>query len=335
MKNVLKKRKLFLAVLLLLAIVLLPYLWSRINSRANRVLVFEMDEPGVAVAVEPSSKLRVACYNIAHGRGLAESNWEGGDAQTRMARLDEIADLLVELDADVVVLNEVDFYASWSNRVNLAEYLAEKAGYRYRVEERNLDFRVLLWTWRFGNAILSRYPISNPQVIDLPSYSKVETLLAGKKRGAHCEVAFGASIYRIVGLHLSHRSEEIRERSAGQVSELIADLPQACIVMGDMNSTPPGLPRSATTSEGANTIMTLTENGHLTRNIPNNPPGEAELTFRSDSPEMIIDWILVSESLEFQSYRVVDSLLSDHRPILAEIVTFNGSEPEELLKTGG
>ncbi len=45
----------------------------------------------------PSMQLRVACYNIAHGRGVAVSNWDGGDRAERIARLDQIAELLRRL----------------------------------------------------------------------------------------------------------------------------------------------------------------------------------------------------------------------------------------------
>ena len=76
----------------------------------------------------------------------------GGKPSERSDRLREIADFLIEVDADVVVLNEVDFDASWSGHLNQAEFLASRAKYPYRVEQRNLDFRVLGWTWRFGNA---------------------------------------------------------------------------------------------------------------------------------------------------------------------------------------
>lgn len=144
-KKLRRKIVVALATTLTLLVVLLPFTWSRVCSPANRLKI-HTGEPNESREIKNS--FSIACYNIAHGRGLAESNWSGGDEAARMRRLDEIASLLKTLDADVVVLNEVDFDASWSHQINQAEYLAEKAGYSFRVEERNLDFQVLHYTWR-------------------------------------------------------------------------------------------------------------------------------------------------------------------------------------------
>ncbi len=316
MKQLLRKRKTVALILILLAAVLVPYLWSRSASSGNQIQTFSDSEIREERA---KTSLRVACYNIAHGRGLAESNWDGGDAATRIGRLDDIADLLIKLDADVVVLNEVDFDTSWSNHVNQAKYLAEKAGYAYRVEERNLDFRVLHRTWRFGNAILSRFPISNAEVVDLPSYAGLETMLAGKKRGVRCDVSVGEKSLRVFGLHLSHRSEDVREQSAASVVELVRESPHACIVMGDMNSTPIGFPHSSKAGDGGNAIETFSQSGLVLSGLPDLPLEDAELTYRSDDPKSIIDWILVSLPLRFESHAVEPSTLSDHRPVVADV----------------
>jgi endonuclease/exonuclease/phosphatase family metal-dependent hydrolase len=85
--------------------------------------------------------LRIATYNIAHGRGLAESNWDGGSPADHEARLQAIAAELRAWPVDVVVLEEVDFDASWSHRVNQAEVLARAAGFPYWIEQSNYDLR--------------------------------------------------------------------------------------------------------------------------------------------------------------------------------------------------
>jgi endonuclease/exonuclease/phosphatase family metal-dependent hydrolase len=146
----------------------------------------------------------------------------GGTAEERKTRLDQIAELLQDIDADIVVLNEVDFDSSWSLSTNQARYLAQQAGYSYWAEQRNLDFRVLTWKWRFGNAILSRYPILQSSVIDLPGFSSVETFFAGKKRALNCTVELNGNKVRILAVHLCHRSEAIRARSAEVLSEIAA-----------------------------------------------------------------------------------------------------------------
>lgn len=279
---------------------------------------------GQSAKTPAKGALRVACYNIAHGRGLAESNWQGGDAATRLGRLDQIAELLKEIDADVVVLNEVDFDASWSNHVNQAEYLAEACGYSFRVEERNLDFRVLHRTWRFGNAILSKFPLSKPALIDLPSYGESETWLAGKKRAFGVDLAWGNNdvghrALHLVAAHLSHRSEDLRERSAAMIVEHVQEKGLPTVIAGDMNSSPRGFPGSKTTQDGRNAIERFLAARWLTPSQVDVPESLREFTFRADGPRTVIDWFFAGEGLVFgDRYRVVESLLSDHRPIVAE-----------------
>lgn len=269
-------------------------------------------------AASPGS-LRVATFNIAHGRGVAASNWQAGTDQERIARLDEIASLLRRIDADIVVLNEVDFDCSWSSHTNQARYLARKAGYRYRAEQRNLDFRVLFWTWRFGNAVLSKYPITDAQIVDLPGYSRLETLLAGKKRALSCEVAAEGGVVRVVGAHLSHRSESLRVKSSGVIVELVKKAKSPTVVAGDLNSTPPDFPEALTDENGQNAIATLDSCGYFRRE-PNRPGNEdRNLTFHAAEPTLAIDWILIPANWEYRSYTVDPAVLSDHRLVFADL----------------
>jgi endonuclease/exonuclease/phosphatase family metal-dependent hydrolase len=263
--------------------------------------------------------LRIASYNIAHGRGVAKSNWEGGDRAKRLDRLDQIADLLRSIDADIVVLNEVDFDSSWSYSVNQAKYLAERAGYPFWVEQRNLDFRILIWKWRFGNAVLSKFPITNAQIVDLPSYSTWEVVLAGKKRGVVCEIKAAGQAIRVIGTHLSHRQELLRVNSANVLVDLASHGKLPTIIAGDLNSTPPTFPKSFSDPNNNNAIDTL-DRSRLFKRLPHDrQPTEQDLTFHSRQPHCVIDWVMIPEDWYFWKYRVVLSELSDHRPVYTEI----------------
>ena len=259
--------------------------------------------------------IRVACYNIAHGRGIADSNWSGGTLKERMDRLDKIGELLKKIDADVVVLNEVDFDSSWSHSVNQAEYLAKVAGYPFRVEQRNLDFRLLWWKWRFGNAILSKTPISGACVINFPDYRWWETLLAGKKRAVKCEVAFNGSHHVIVGAHLSHRSEALRVQSAQVLVNCVHRGLYPVVIAGDMNSTPAGFPNHQVDANDRNAIEVFEQSGTACRYSD-----RQAMTFPSTRPQMMIDWILISNDFSFQDYQVLKSDLSDHLPAYADVL---------------
>lgn len=317
------RRSRFPRVRIMIAVVLIvvlgPYVFSRLASPFRRIRVIEA-KANVAAVGPSTGRLSIACYNIAHGRGLSKTNWSKDTKSDRIDRLDAIADLLQQTGATVIVLNEVDFDSSWSHSVNQAEYLANRLGFSYRIEERNLDFRVLFWTWRFGNAILSQHPVRETELVDLPSYSTWESLLAGKKRGVVTTVEFGVEeSVRVLATHLSHRSERVRVESAQLINSIADECDLPLIIAGDLNSTPPDFPGSNSDEHGQNAIATLDRGGILQR-LPNSVPVPSDrLTFHSTEPNRVIDWVLIPRNAKYDKYEVIPSELSDHRPIMAEI----------------
>lgn len=300
-----------------LAIVVGPYLVSRLASSSRCVSIHADQTEGESRKF--GGTLRVACFNIAHGRGLATSNWGGGGRTERRSRLSEISELLDEIDADVVVLNEVDFDSSWSGHVNQAELLAMLSEYPYRVEQRNLDFRVLGWTWRFGNAVLSKYPIRAAELVGLPSYSTWEATLVGQKQAVLCQVDVEGKVVRILGTHLSHRSEALRAKSADVIVAIAGSEATPLVVAGDLNSTPAGFPNSKLDQAGRNAIEVLDASGSFRRLPDGAPPEDDALTFPADGPNQVIDWVMIPRGWRFAEYQVVPARLSDHRPVAAGI----------------
>lgn len=312
-----KRSRLRRLILVVLAILLVPYLSSRIASPFRRVRVVAKSAVGNSGRADSSDCLRVLTYNIAHGRGLEESNWDGGDAAARQTRLDAIAQVLRKANADVVILNEVDFDSSWSNGINQAEFLAAEAGYSYWVEQRNLDFRALFWTWKFGNSILSKYPLSNAQVVDVPGYSATETLLAGQKRALRVNVKFGRRDVCVIAAHLCHRSETIRAESMEALLNVARSFDGNTIIAGDLNSSPPELRNTA--ASDVNAISTL-DDSKMFQRWPVEPPTSLEqFTFRFGDFQTVIDWILIPRTATYLDYQVIDTDLSDHRPVTTGI----------------
>jgi endonuclease/exonuclease/phosphatase family metal-dependent hydrolase len=300
-----------------------PYLASRILSSSRCVSIIA--RPGITGTATGSEhalpdRLRIATFNMAHGRGLVASNWDGGSFEVRMDRLDEIAAVLDSLNADVVVLNEVDFNCSWSHGVNQAQYLGEAAGYPYRVEQRNFDTQIAWWSWRCGNAVLSRVPIRASRVIDMPDDAWWETALAGKKRGIACKLQFADQHIWVIGVHFSSRSESVRVESAECIVDLIGEAQyMPVIVAGDLNASPSGYMLAQQDDAGRNAIDAF-DRARLFRRRPDGQQvDETNFTFPSDQPECVIDWILIPSSWEFIEYRVHRSDVSDHRAVLAVI----------------
>lgn len=264
-------------------------------------------QPPALTAGEP---LVVAAYNIAHARGLADTNWAG----SRDTRLQDIAALIASWDADVVVLNEVDLDATWSGRTSQARVLAERAGYAYRAEQCNYDLWLPGFRIRFGNAVLSRFPIVHAQPVDYPAVSGWESVAFGRKRGLVCTLDLGTGRrVRIVAVHWDTRDPAVRAGSAEALATLAGDGGPPIIAAGDFNSSL--LDDSASSAE----VARLTEPGTFTWTA-NTPPGPAPASFPSTSPTRLIDYILAQPALAVTGFRVVDSRLSDHRPVIAEVV---------------
>lgn len=313
-----RRRKLLLILALMLAVAFGPYLVSRLRSRGRRVRIAELSD------VEANGKsrgetLRVLTYNIAHGRGPIDDNWEeGGDAKRE--RIARIAKLIADAGPDVVVLNEVDFDALWSGGQNQAEAIAKRAGYRYRVEQRNLDFRFAYGSWKFGNAVLSRFPIVSAEVVNFPAPAAWEDWLAGRKRGVVCTLQLpNDRRVKIAAVHLETRDAVTRVRSALLLLEL-AKGTEPVILAGDFNSTPAGFPfhESPPPEIGEwNAIQLVNRNGFQVR--PAADPAAKDFTYPARQPDRVIDWIAVPAAWRFVEYRVLDTRLSDHRPVLATL----------------
>ena len=329
--------------LLLLLVALAPYLFSRIFAAKNRIRHFDhsakmevleemanlpkpLSDKSPDLTVESVTK--VVAFNIAHGRGPTDDNWEE-EGKSKAERIEQIASLLKRLDADVVVLNEVDFDSSWSGRQNQANAIAELAGYRFHVEQRNLDFGFPFASWNFGNAILSKHPITETSVVDFPPLKEWEDWLVGCKRGVVCQInPPGQSPFRIVAVHLEHRNEPVRVQSSKQIIDLAKLGGHPLIAAGDFNSTPVGFPQSNQTCENALDVLVASKQFQI---LPQSPPGPAELTFSSYGPKSTIDWVMLPPDWAVESYEPVDSDLSDHRPVVASFkITVSENDTENV-----
>jgi endonuclease/exonuclease/phosphatase family metal-dependent hydrolase len=310
-----RKRTLLIAFSIVIVVALGPYLVSRARSQGRRVTIHH----GVDVVVgDDFGEIRVVTFNVAHGRGATDDNWEE-DGSEKHSRISKIAQLIRQMDVDVVVLNEVDFCATWSGHQNQAEAIAELAGFPHRVEQRNLDFQFVYGSWKFGNAVLSKFPIVDAKVIDLPRFRSWEAWLAGFKRGVLCTLQLTPEKQiGVLAVHLEHRSEQVRVESARMIAEVANAANVPLIAAGDFNSTPAGFPHAITTDDGKNAMEVIKESG-VFQLLPDASPGQPDMTYSTTQPTQVIDWILIPKASSFSDYRVVDTKLSDHRPVIATI----------------
>lgn len=171
-------------------------------------------------------------YNIQIGVARAHNpKWN-----PELFSLAGVAEVIAGQSPDVVALQEVDRGRSRSAYVDQTRWLGEHLGYHYafapaysRLEENGS-------TGEYGNALLSRYPIGDVQVINLdPGVEKTERWI--EPRCCFIARIEAETPVQVMGLHLSTVFEQ-RVQPLKQVADLVeanAGLPT--VLMGDFNAT--------------------------------------------------------------------------------------------------
>jgi endonuclease/exonuclease/phosphatase family metal-dependent hydrolase len=253
-----------------------------------------------------TQRLRIVTFNIAHGRGLAPIQ---GLTSVRKLRsnLRRISDLLEELGADIVALQEIDECSVWAGSFDHLDYIRAHAGYSHAVFGIN-NRRSGLMNLCYGNAFLSRFPITD-----------TETIVFGRRRVGEkgflfSEIDVGGRVVPIVNLHLHFGS---RNRRLVQLDLLVAWLKEKEKERGRAWAIPPivcGDFNNPDTRDDATSAMLshLGEYGEYSLH----PLGG--LTFPSPMPRRALDFVFVPPGCKAVRSEVIRSFLSDHRPVMVE-----------------
>lgn len=316
-------RRLLRLGLFLLGVLVVSCVWMWMG-RDERAVVIEAPADAPEAPAKPPDTLRVLTYNIAHARGsrLGAANTEGGDREAKLARLRDIGHDLRGLGLDLVFLQEVDFNTWWSHGIDQAAVIAETAGFPYIVRQRTYDTGIPgIRRYDFGNVLLSRLPVEEARRIRLDPFSHWEALFAGNHDALVARVRIGGDeVIRVIGAHLEYRSEDVRVEAADALLKVQRLDARPLILLGDLNSTPPGFPESQSSRTGQNTIELLESFGTLQRRPQRGRASHLDFTFPTVAPRRIIDWILPDTNWRILEYRVLrDIRHSDHLPVLCTL----------------
>ena len=230
-------------------------------------------------------RLRVLCYNIHHAAGV--------DGKLDVPR---IARVIQSVKPDLVALQEVDRNTTRTGKVDQTAELARLTRMNH-VFGANIAFQ----GGQYGNAILSRFPITEHRNHLLPNVDD------GEQRGvlaAIVQVSKGRSL-RLLATHFDHRRPDAeRLASAIFVNKLAAKPPgMPAIFAGDLNDVPDS--RSLQEIDG---VWTRTNARMIMPTIPVGKPARQ------------IDYIFVRPKARWTlvETRVLDeAVASDHRAIFA------------------
>ncbi len=226
--------------------------------------------------------LRVLTYNIHHGEAM-----DGKFDYERLAKV------INDLSPDIVALQEVDDGTERASGVDQAALLGKLCG-MHHVFGQAMPYQ----GGRYGEAILSRFPIVKTAVHPLP-------YRPGREPRAAIEVWIepqGIGPLRFVGTHLCHLDNEIRTQQTTRLGELlpVKDGPPI-ILAGDFNARPGSDPMNVLLNAGWTDVV---------------------------APRSKIDYILVrsSDPWQVEDVLIVDEpVASDHDPVLA-VLQWQGAD---------
>ncbi len=195
---------------------------------------------------------------------------------------------IVDIDPDICGLNEVrgrgirDDYTAQAETLGSALEMHSVFGCSAMIGGANA----------YGNAVLSKMPVREMKVIPIK-----ETVAGAEPRSVLCADYGDIVVYQT---HLGLKEPEFYE-GVNTVYSLLKSQTKPAVLMGDFNMTPD--------HPAIQCLMNDKDIQHL----------DTGLTFPSDAPDRKIDYIFVNKYVKVDSVYVPDLVVSDHRPIIAEI----------------
>lgn len=227
------------------------------------------------------STLRVLTYNVHAGVGM--------DGRLDLER---IAQVIRSSCPDLVALQEVDRKTERSQSMDQAVRYAELTGL-HGVFRKAINYD----GGEYGQAVLSRWPLSQVEVHHLPTVPDDEPRIAV---AARLHLGKGGPELLFVATHFSWQSPPAIQAQAERVNALFAAPEKRLrIVAGDFNTGPSTSPLQTL----CNSWTDVTSD---------------ELTCPADNPTSKIDYIMTGPRLRLIKTKTINEpVASDHRPVLS------------------
>lgn len=239
--------------------------------------------------------IRVLVLNMHAGRDA-----KGAD------NLAGVADLVNTTRADLVLLQEVDRGTTRSGNVDQIDRLAASTRYAFAFAPSLVSYQ----GGQYGIAALAREFFGYQLTIPL-AVTPLQTRAGGSREPRVALLAFATvrgAPWRLVNTHVDPSDAAARAQELRQVAALAREQPadRPLVVGGDLNATPddPGL--SAFRDAGLRDAWVECGSGD-------------GFTYPADKPAKRIDYLWLAGTLQCASATVIDTRISDHRPLLVTI----------------
>jgi len=235
-----------------------------------------------------NSPLKVMSYNVKYCAPYRSSTPD----------LDSVARIISHSDVDIVFIQEIDRNTTRSGKVNQLELLSQKTGLNHHFYGKAISYQ----GGETGLGILSRYPMSDQQIHQLP---RVE--LEGKYVSYRILMTAAVTVDQkqltIANTHMELTLEN-RELQVPAIDSVLSTSPHPVILGGDFNATPDGPTMTSFIERGYNSTC----------------PGNHSqcFTIPSRDPNRKLDYILFrpQTSFDIKSHEVLRTEASDHLPII-------------------
>jgi endonuclease/exonuclease/phosphatase family metal-dependent hydrolase len=218
-----------------------------------------------------------------------------------------IAQVIAELSADIVGLQELDLSRRRSGGVDQAGLIAEQLCWHHYFHP-----ALRMGDQHFGNAILSRYPLLLRRANDLPGTAPF--YCRENRVAVSMDVETPVGLVHIINTHFGlGRGERLVQAQILTSPEWLdpKQMETPLIVLGDFNTLP-----------GSRTHRTLTKDLRDVRKLV--PPISPRGTFPTSVPLFAVDHIFINKAVRPLSLAIhrtrLARIASDHFPLVCDLV---------------
>lgn len=258
---------------------------TRLFPRIGALLIVTFAVLAFSAPAFASKTLRVMTYNIHVGVGM-----------DKKLDLQRIADVINRERPDLVGLQEVDRGVKRTEGKDEIVELAVLTRMEYAFAP-NLDFQ----GGKYGVAILSRFPIKKT------IHRMFENKRESERRGMLLvEVEVDRKPLTFVTTHLDYQFEDGRLFETEQLLQHLTGVKEPLIVVADLNDVPSGSAYQLMRTKFDDAWVTSRAKGD-------------GFSYPADKPVKRIDHIFYSKGVRAKTAWVVETLASDHIPVVADV----------------